>query len=90
VQHTDILVLAPDVSLMLIDCSCSFGSSMASIHHIFANLHLCWVQKDEDLENPDERHHADSDMEMDDVKPMEDSERCSFFIWYLNHAVDYL
>ncbi|KAM0923186.1 hypothetical protein ACQ4PT_005739 [Festuca glaucescens] len=34
-------------------------------------------EQDEDLENPDERHHADSDVEMDDVKPLEDSERRS-------------
>ncbi|KAM3212268.1 hypothetical protein ACQJBY_065379 [Aegilops geniculata] len=32
-------------------------------------------RQDEDQENPDERHHADSDVEMDDAKPLEDSER---------------
>jgi hypothetical protein len=62
---------------------------MASIHHILAKLLLCWVQQDEDLENPDERHHADSDMEMDHAKPLEDSERCSFHL-VLNHFVHYL
>ena len=53
---------------------------MASSHHILAKLHLCWVQQDEDQENPDERHHADSDVEMDDAKPLEDSERFSFYL----------
>uniref|UniRef100_A0A453NCS3 Uncharacterized protein n=1 Tax=Aegilops tauschii subsp. strangulata TaxID=200361 RepID=A0A453NCS3_AEGTS len=67
-------------SLILIDCSCSFRSRMASSHHILAKLHLCWVQQDEDQENPDEKHHADSDVEIDDAKPLEESERCSFHL----------
>ncbi|CAN6216479.1 unnamed protein product [Urochloa humidicola] len=34
-------------------------------------------EQDEDKENPDERHDADSDVEMNDVKPLEDSGRKS-------------
>uniref|UniRef100_A0A0E0PZJ8 Histone deacetylase n=1 Tax=Oryza rufipogon TaxID=4529 RepID=A0A0E0PZJ8_ORYRU len=34
-------------------------------------------EQDEDQEDPDERHHADSDVEMDDVKPLDDSGRRS-------------
>lgn len=39
---------------------------------------MCLVQQDEDQEDPDERHHADSDVEMDDVKPLDDSGRYLF------------
>ena len=45
----------------------------ASSHHILAN-------SDEDQKNSDERHHADSDVEMYDAKPLEDSQRCSFYL----------
>jgi hypothetical protein len=64
---------------MLIGCSYGFRSSMLapSSHYILAKLHLCWVHHDEDQKNSDERHH-DSDVEMEDAKPLEDSERCSF------------
>jgi hypothetical protein len=78
-----VFVLLPTVdviTLMLIDCSCSFRSRTASSHHILAKLHLCWVQQDEDQENPDEKHHADSDVEIDDAKPLKESERCSFHL----------
>lgn len=34
-------------------------------------------EQDEDQENPDERHHADSDVEMNDAKPLEDTGRRS-------------
>ena len=58
---------------------------MASSHHILAKLHLCWVQQDEDQENSGERHHADFDVEMDDAKPLEDSESFLFclvpYLW---------
>uniref|UniRef100_A0A452ZD47 Uncharacterized protein n=1 Tax=Aegilops tauschii subsp. strangulata TaxID=200361 RepID=A0A452ZD47_AEGTS len=50
---------------------------MASSHHILVKLYLFWVQQDDDQENPDEKHHADSDVEIDDAKPLEESERRS-------------
>uniref|UniRef100_A0A452ZD63 Uncharacterized protein n=1 Tax=Aegilops tauschii subsp. strangulata TaxID=200361 RepID=A0A452ZD63_AEGTS len=53
---------------------------MASSHHILVKLYLFWVQQDDDQENPDEKHHADSDVEIDDAKPLEESERCFFHL----------
>jgi hypothetical protein len=44
------------------------------IHVICANL-CSLVQQDEDKEDPNERRDADSDMEMNYVKPSEDSAR---------------
>nr|CAB3470734.1 unnamed protein product [Digitaria exilis] len=47
------------------------------------NVARCWcyevcnTEQDEDKENPDERHDADSDVEMNDAKPLEDSGRRS-------------
>lgn len=38
------------------------------------------MQPDEDQQDPDERHDPDSDMELDDHKPLEDSARYLFFL----------
>ena len=65
---------------MLIDCSCSFRSSMLAIYHILAKSRLCWVHRDEDHENSDERHCEYSDVEMNDAKPLENFERCSLYL----------
>ena len=44
------------------------------------NLCSCFIQQDEDKENPDERRDADSDVEMNDAKPLEDSGRLLFLL----------
>ena len=48
---------------------------MLAIYHILAKSRLCWVHRDEDHENSDERHCEYSDVEMNDAKPLENFER---------------
>lgn len=52
---------------------------MYSSYHM-TNLCSCFVQQDEDKDNPDERGDADSDVEMNDAKPLEDSGRYLFLL----------
>jgi hypothetical protein len=43
------------------------------------------IQQDEDKEDPNERRDADSDVEMNDVKPSEDSAR--YFLLFVHSVI---